>query len=93
MSALPPDCEPDPEAHGIEYPCEWEYRIIGETEELIRAAVAAVIHDRPASLEPSNRSRSGKFVSLRLLIEVADQEDRDGLFVGLRDGDGVRMVL
>ncbi len=75
----------------IDYPCEWEYRIIGSDEAGMRAAVAEIVDDRAHSLRAGNRK--GKYLSLKLKTSVVDEADRDRIYQGLSARAAIRMVI
>ena len=77
----------------IEYPCRWLYKVIGSDEAAVRGAVLEVVDIADVSLELSNSSSSGKFVSINVEVTVQDHEQRRGLFEALRGHPAVRMVL
>lgn len=75
----------------IDYPCEWEYRVIGTDAVEIRSLVASIVGDRRHSLREGNRS--GKFLSLVLELVVETEEQRDGIYRQLSQHAAVRIVL
>lgn len=77
----------------IVYPCHWEYRLIGEGEPAMRAAVERVLSGRSRVVEPSRESRGGRYLSLRLEVEVRDEVDRLEIFAALRDEPAIRWIL
>lgn len=77
----------------IEYPARWLYKVIGEDEQAVRAAVLELIDVPDVSLELSNTSSTGKYVSINVEVVVQDQEQRVELYEALRRHDAVRMVL
>ena len=76
----------------INYPCKWEYRIIGEEREVIEKQVFDLML-KPYSLEVKNRSKQGKFISMHLIVEVDSEEDRNQIFRKLQQIERVKMVL
>lgn len=84
--------EPPRRAH-IEYPCSWPYRLLGEDEAALRAAIAQVIEDREHTIEVGNSSRTGRYLSLHLQVIVQDEPDRNGLLRGLQLNADVKYVL
>lgn len=82
-----------PERPLIEYPCEWEYRVIGSDREQIRAAVAEVMGDATYSLTDANRSREGRWLSMSLQVVVASEERRDAIHKALHEHRSIRFVL
>ena len=77
----------------IDYPCPWEYRIIGQDAAKLRQAVAAVLGTRQYSIRPSHESSSGKYVSLSVETIVPDEAYRLDTFESLRSHVDIRMVL
>ncbi len=77
----------------IEYPCEWDYRIIGTSEEAIRKAVITILGEKEHSLSFSNVSKAGKYISLALKTNVATEEERNAIYVSLRKCPQVKSVI
>jgi putative lipoic acid-binding regulatory protein len=75
----------------IDYPCEWEYRVIGIDPDEIRAAIHEVVGDMDHQLREANRS--GKYLSMSLTLMVEDEAHRDALFQALNAKPKVRMVI
>lgn len=77
----------------IQYPCEWGFRIIGTHEKLIRQLVGNVVGELTHSLEPSNTSAAGKYVSFHLRVEVRDEAHRNEVHAALMADEAVKIVL
>lgn len=77
----------------INYPCEWEFRIIGTDEGLLKAAVAEILVDKKYDLSFSNQSRGGKYISLALKTFVESEEARNNIYIALRKHTGIKSVL
>jgi len=77
----------------LEYPCPWEYRVIGADEARLRKAVDQVLGDRPHEVAAGRSSAGGKWVTLVVTLEVANEAERVGLYEELRDHDAVKLVL
>lgn len=77
----------------IDYPCPWTYRVIVVDVLDARSAIAARLGSRPHRLSDGLTSRTGKYASLELELEVFDEGDRDELFAALSAMAGVRFVL
>jgi putative lipoic acid-binding regulatory protein len=77
----------------IDYPCHWEYRVIGESEADIRAAIAVVIGGREHTVAPSRASAGGRYLSFAVEVFVADEAERLSVFAALRDQVHIRYVL
>ena len=77
----------------IDYPCEWRYRLIGESAEAIQAAVAAVLEETPHELSKGNQSTEGRYVSMTLALEVQDEAQRLEIHERLGASPAIRMIL
>ena len=77
----------------IRYPCEWEYKIIGADAEAIRAAIVTVVGEAEHAVDHSRASRTGKYVSLQLVVIVRDEEHRLGIYQALVAHRAVKIVL
>ena len=49
---------------GIEYPCEWDYKIIGTNVEKIIEAIELAAGDMKYEVTPSNISKKGNYFSI-----------------------------
>lgn len=76
----------------IDYPCEWTYKVVGRSEEVLTEVVTSLIK-RDHSLVPSKTSRTGKYVSFELVLTVHDDEDRRGLGQRLHDHVDILFVF
>jgi len=77
----------------IQYPCDWGFRIIGTHEKLMRQLVAEIVEELEHTLEPSNTSAGGKYVSMLLNMQVRDEEHRNEIHQRLTAHESVKMVL
>ena len=77
----------------LEYPCPWEYRVIGSDETALRAAIAEVMGERAHEVETGGASAGGKWLTMIVTLEVADEEERLALYERLRSHDAVKIVL
>ncbi len=77
----------------IEYPCRWQYRLMGAAEAALRGAVERVVGAREHQVQVGNQSRTGKYCSLEVEIEVASRNEQHDLFQRLRAEPGVIYVL
>lgn len=77
----------------IEYPCPWNFKIIGREEEHMRRAIAKIVGDSDYMLTFSNQSRHGKYCSLNLDMVVLDEPHRLNIFEALRHHRSIRIVL
>lgn len=79
-------------ASKIEYPCKWEYRIIGEDEDKIKDFIFEFL-DKKYELERKNTSSGGKYISLHLVVEVDKEEERNSIFQRLLNFEAIKMVI
>ncbi len=77
----------------MEYPCRWEYKVIGSNEELMRRAINDVITTREYTVYLSNRSTKGKYLSLNVNVTVSDEMDRIAIYRKLQRQPDIKMVL
>ncbi len=77
----------------LEYPCNWCYKVIGESHESLQEAVKDVVDEREHTLSKSNKSKSGKYVSMNLDMLVHNEDDRKAIHEELKKHKNVKMVL
>lgn len=84
----------------IDYPCSWDYTLIGEDPVRIQAAVDRILSspdfwgENPRySLTDSHASGQGKYRSLHLRVDVTDEGERLRLFTALSADDAIRFVI
>jgi putative lipoic acid-binding regulatory protein len=81
------------EKPNIDYPCDWNYKVIGtNVDEMIKAieiAVAGIEHE----INSSNVSSKGNYFSLNLKVFVTSEVIRDSIFAKLNSNEFVKMVL
>ena len=82
-----------PEKAEIEYPCSWNYKVIGLDSEAVQKAVALVLGEQQYLLTHSRSSSGGKYQSLQLETVVVSEERRNVIFNALKNHAAVRMVL
>jgi uncharacterized protein len=83
----------DEETLELEYPCRWQYRLIGRSEDAMRAAVSCIIGDFECSIAPSHRSRSGVYCSVLVTVLVPDEPTRTRIYHSMKNHVDVMMVL
>jgi hypothetical protein len=77
----------------IDYPCSWEYRLIGYNEDLMRRAISDVLGERGCLVSFSKQSRRGRYLSLSVELQVPDEQTRTGLFHAFKQHPDVLYVL
>jgi len=77
----------------IDYPCSWQYKIIGESATIITQLVADVVQEEEYSLSRSNVSSGGRYVSMNLEMTIESEERRLELYRLLAEDPTVKVVL
>lgn len=77
----------------IDYPCTWQFKVIGRNKAAVRTAVSNTLSTRAHTLVFSNTSRAGKFHSFSIDIRVESEEDRNLLLVSLAEAEEIVTVL
>ncbi len=77
----------------INYPRTWSYRVIGPDRGLVKTAVLEIFCDLSYSLKPGNASRTGKYHSWGVSVEVKNQAQRDTLFQRLSSHPDIKVVI
>ena len=77
----------------IEYPCEWEYNIIGVQEAQLREAAQFAVGEKKHTFTASNRSSGGKYQSFKLRLIVDDEAERLAIFELLKHDPAVKMLI
>ena len=93
MNGLNNDSVTKPE---IQYPCRWQYRLIGEDRESILAAIGAAVGVNDMDLctiTEGNVSSSGRYITITLEMDIRDEEERLRLYHFFSDHSAIRVVL
>ncbi|MDQ7045196.1 MAG: DUF493 domain-containing protein [Sulfurimonas sp.] len=77
----------------LSYPCNWSYKLIGYEKEAIQKAIHDVIIERDHKLEHSNKSKTGKYVSMNLDLVIQNEDERNFIFEALKKHQNIKMVL
>lgn len=77
----------------IEYPTSWGYRVVGRSEDALRALVAEVVGAAEHEIHGVQPSSRGSYVSLRMSVTVVDEAHRDDVYRRLIEADVVKLVL
>jgi len=81
----------------VNYPCPWGFKVIGKSEDIVRQATVECLQNicegREYTLEMSNVSGNGKYVSLNLELTVDNEDDRNGIFTSLAESPHIIMVI
>ena len=82
------ECRPE-----IHYPCQWQYRVIGEDRAAMYQAIANWIPATVYTLCDANVSSGGRYLSLSLEVTVNDDAERMRIYQLLAGDPAIRMVL
>lgn len=77
----------------LQYPCSWSYKLIGHEKEAIQEAIHEVILEREHTLNHSNNSKTGKYVSLNLALVIQNEDERNFIYEALKKHQNIKMVL
>ena len=77
----------------IEYPCNWDYKVIGTNVDEMIKAIEQVAVGMEYKISSSNVSSKGNYFSLGLQVYVSSEVIRDIIFAKLKDNEFVKMVL
>ncbi len=86
----PYSCKQKPE---IDYPCTWQYKVIGEDKEAIREAVFDICSKKEITFSYSHASSSGKYLSFNAELTVDNEEDRLSIFTRLGKHPAIKVVM
>lgn len=77
----------------LQYPCVWEYRVIGEALNTLKLAVEEVFSGRKFNFVESNTSKGGKYHSAIVETEVESESVRQELYENLKAHASIKIVL
>ena len=75
------------------YPCSWSYKLIGYEKEAIEEAIYDVILQKEHDLQDSNKSKTGKYMSMNLSLIVQNEDERNFIYEALKKHQNIKMVL
>lgn len=81
-------CKPE-----INYPCSWQYKVIGEDREAVIKAITACVQEKAHLLTDSHKSSGGRYVSMSLELVVSSEEERLEIYHKLLGDPAVKIVL
>ncbi len=77
----------------LEYPCNWDYKVIINAHCKIEHVVKNVIGDRTYKIGAPKHSKDKNYISYKVSLLVHSDEDRVGLFDLFKKEDCVKIVL
>ncbi|MCB0280551.1 MAG: DUF493 domain-containing protein, partial [Calditrichaeota bacterium] len=64
----------------INYPCRWNYKVIGYDIELLQDAIYSIVKDFEHRIEHSNSSKENNYHSMNVDVEVPDENTRLSIY-------------
>ena len=77
----------------IDYPCAWNYRIIGLKKEVVLEAITQVFGEKATISPIEHFSSHHKYIAINCSIQVESDEERTGYFDSLVKHNGIIMVI
>lgn len=77
----------------LEYPCDWEYKVVIRSEQNINPIAKDIFGDRDHKVVPSKKSSKGKFESYSFKLIVHSDDDRKGIHELLGKHEHIKMVV
>ena len=77
----------------IDYPCHWNYKLVGRDKFEMKKLVARTLGNREFSVKESKKSRTGKFVSLNVDVLVFNDDERRFFYDRFRTAEEVLHIL
>lgn len=77
----------------LDYPASWKYKLVGRERAVVEAAIKSVVQERIHSINFSNKSSSGKYVSLNLDMIVQNEDERNFIYEALKAHQDIHYVL
>lgn len=77
----------------LDYPCNWEYKLIVLEHINIKTTVTEVISNREHKVKESKVSSKGKYKSYTLEMLVHNEDDRKEIFKLLGEHSDIKMII
>jgi putative lipoic acid-binding regulatory protein len=77
----------------IDYPCLWQYKVIGMKREAMQKVISEHMGDAPYALTESRVSSNGKYISMTLESTVYSDYHRLRTYQVLADHPDIKVVL
>ena len=77
----------------LDYPCNWEYKVVIRQEQVIKDIIKQVLQEREHNIKPSKTSSKGKFKSYTLEMLVHNEDDRKEIYKILGAHEHIKMVV
>ena len=87
---LSDECKTKPD---IDYPCDWEYKIIGTDKIKLKISIFDIMGEKKYTTRVGNSSSKGKFHSLNAKCQVSSEKERYLIFKTFQEHPDVKMVI
>ena len=77
----------------LAYPCRWCYKVVAYERAGIEIAAIEIFSEREYSLNPSNVSKGGKYISMNLELLIHNEDERTYFYETLKAHPHIKMVL
>ncbi len=77
----------------LTYPCKWCYKVVAYERAGIEIAAIEIFSERQYTLNPSNVSKGGKYISMNLELLVHNEDERTYFYETLKAHPHIKMVL
>lgn len=77
----------------IDYPCLWNYKVIGEDCSLLKDLITSACNPHSVKITHSHSSTKGKYHSLNAELVVPDEKVRLRIYDLLKKDPAVKIVL
>ena len=77
----------------ITYPCEWAIKVIGSDEKAMCAIADSIIKGAAYTVSPSNTSRTGKYVSIKIKLTLFSSEEKNDIYEKFSKHKEIKFVL
>ncbi|PLX48218.1 MAG: hypothetical protein C0613_11570 [Desulfobulbaceae bacterium] len=77
----------------INYPCHWQYKVIGTAKHEILEAIACVVGNREHTVCESRSSAKGTYLSMNVEVKVHSEDMRNSIFMELQRHPNLKMII
>jgi putative lipoic acid-binding regulatory protein len=77
----------------IDYPCPWNFKVIGRDEAEMRRAIDEIVGNRDYTITLSHPSAKGTYCSLNLQMTVINEPHRIYVYTALMEHESTNIVL
>ncbi len=78
---------------GLDYPCNWEYKLITDTKDDLKNSLKELLGNRNYKLFFSKKSKNGKYDSYLLSLIVHSDEDRKNIYESLKKDKNIKIII